>query len=106
MLQWYFFHSSYGGNDAISYDDLKEYTRAISKFGFLRSGLTYFAVDTVLADSAFFNRSLRGTPLEMPFLGMGGEASLGNRALLQQVYGPLGTDVQLDVGAEGGALDW
>ena len=42
MLAWYFWHSSYSGNSAISQDYLDRITREISKPGYLRSGLEYF----------------------------------------------------------------
>ena len=79
--------------EAVSEADLTRYTTEISKAGFLRAGLGYFADSFV--DEAFFNATIKVTPLPMPILGMGGEASLA--PFLQAVYAPLGSDVTLDV---------
>lgn len=43
MLAWYFVHASHSGIEAVSKSDLTRYTTEISKPGFLRAGLTYFA---------------------------------------------------------------
>ena len=95
MLAWYFFHSAYAGNAVISDDDLDYLTREISKPGFLRSGLEYFA--TTYADAMFFNSTIRNHPLEMPMLVLGGEASFAPVSLLRGTWGPVGTDVSYDV---------
>ncbi len=43
MLAWDFLHASYLSMEAVSESDLTRYTIEISKPGFLRAGLTYFA---------------------------------------------------------------
>jgi pimeloyl-ACP methyl ester carboxylesterase len=85
MLSWYFFHSSYSGTSALSEDHLSRYTDAISKPGFLRSGLEYFAA--VWQDAAYFTSAFaNGNKLKMPMLALGGEASLAPVAVLKQVW--------------------
>ena len=86
MLAWYFWHSSYSGNSAISEDHLNRYTREISKAGFLRSGLSYFA--TTLQDAKYFNSTIRGKVLQNPALVLGGESSV-SAAALQSLWGPV-----------------
>jgi pimeloyl-ACP methyl ester carboxylesterase len=95
MLAWYFYHSSYAGNSAISEDKLNRYTTAISKPGFLRSGLEYFAAE--YDDAAFFSSTLKSNPLQLPVLAMGGEASFGSIPLLQQAWGGAVTNATYDV---------
>ena len=97
MLSWYFYHSSYSGPESITTDHLERYTNSISKPGFLRSMMGPFATYTVAADNKFFNRTLRAKPLDIPVLALGGEASLSPLALIQQIWGPVGTNVIADV---------
>ncbi|KAF2735840.1 alpha/beta-hydrolase, partial [Polyplosphaeria fusca] len=85
MLSWYFFHSSYSGTSSVTEDHLNRYTSEISKPGFLRSGLLYFAAawdDEKYFTSAFSN----GKRLHMPMLALGGEASFSPVALLDQTW--------------------
>ncbi|KAH7085983.1 Alpha/Beta hydrolase protein [Paraphoma chrysanthemicola] len=85
MLSWYFFHSSYSGTSSISNDHLQRYTNEISKPGFLRAGLEYFAAawdDKKYFTSAFSN----GTRLRMPLLALGGEASYSPVSLLNAAW--------------------
>jgi len=85
MLSWYFFHSSYSGTAALSVDHLTRYTNEISKPGFLRSGMEYFAA--VWEDEAYFtSKFVNGSKLQMPMLALGGEASLAPVAVLEQVW--------------------
>ena len=95
MLAWYFYHASYAGNSALSEDKLNRYTTAISKPGFLRSGLEYFAAE--YDDATFFGLTLKTNPLQMPVLAMGGEASFGDISVLQQAWGSAATNVTYDV---------
>lgn len=95
MLAWYFWHASYSGMEAVSEADLARYTTEISKPGFLRAGLTYSA--EAFVDEAFFNATIKATPLPMPVLGLAGEASFGPVGVLRAVYGPVGRDVEVDV---------
>ena len=74
MLSWYFFHASYSGTAALSEDHLQRYTNEISKPGFLRSGMEYFA-------SVFGS----GKKLQMPLLALGGEASFSPVSLLEEI---------------------
>ncbi len=96
MLAWYFFHSSYSGNAAISTEHLDRYTREISKPGFLRSGFEYFAAATVGQDAAFFNATLRPQPLTQSVLVLGGESILAPVELSEQLWGPIGKNVEYD----------
>ncbi|KAJ5751434.1 uncharacterized protein N7511_008399 [Penicillium nucicola] len=97
MLAWYFWHASYSGNEAISLAHLNRYATSISKPGFLRSMLNIFSVLTVSQDASFFNASLGASPLAMPALALGGEASFAPEAVLQQIFGPVSSDLQVDV---------
>lgn len=85
MLSWYFFHSSYSGTQAVSEDHLTRYTNEISKPGFLRSGLSYFAA--AFEDKKYFTNAFsNGTRLQMPLLALGGEASFSPVSLLNQSW--------------------
>ncbi|KAI9726677.1 MAG: hypothetical protein M1834_008942 [Cirrosporium novae-zelandiae] len=94
MLAWYFYHSSYSGNAAISEDYLNRYTTAISKPGFLRSGLTYFGVS--FQDEAFFNSTIKQNPLSMPVLALGGEASFP-LSVLKSTFSTVGRNVTVEL---------
>ncbi|MCJ1475147.1 hypothetical protein MMC13_003807 [Lambiella insularis] len=97
MLSWYFFHASYSGTTAVSQADLTQYADQISKPGFLRSGLSYFAEATVAADAAFFNMTVGRQPLAQPLLVMGGEASFAPISTLEQYFAPIGSNITYDV---------
>ena len=97
MLSWYFFHSSYSGGEAISQDLLNRYTTSISKPGFLRSGFELFSNPNTYKDALYFNATLRSRPLSMPVLALGGEANFGSRPLLQDAFGPIASDLTVDV---------
>lgn len=74
MLDWYFFHSSYSGPDSVSNDLIEIYTRSLSKPGFLRGMLNYFAA--AFDDAVYFPSKVNSTgKLQMPVLAMGGECS-------------------------------
>lgn len=67
-------HGSYSGDDSISNDLLDTYTRSISKPGFLRAQMQYFAA--AFGDAAYFqSRFSTIGKLQMPVLTLGGEAS-------------------------------
>ena len=92
MLSWYFFHASYSGTAAVSEDHLQRYTNEISKPGFLRSGMEYFAAawdDEVYFSSVFGS----GRRLQMPLLALGGEASFGPVSLLEEVWSQIGDEL-------------
>lgn len=95
MLAWYFFHASYSGDDVISNDLLSTYTRAISKPGFLRARMQYFAA--AFSDAKYFqsrlNVSIGGAKLQMPVLAMGGKASFGTLSALEAAFEPVATDL-------------
>jgi pimeloyl-ACP methyl ester carboxylesterase len=90
MLAWYFYHASYTGNSAIKQEHLERYTTEISKPGFLRSGLEYFATTEV--DGKFFNASIQGGKLTQPVLALGGETSLSPVEIVQAGMGVLGVN--------------
>jgi hypothetical protein len=85
MLSWYFFHSSYSGTASISEDHLQRYTNQISKPGFLRAGMEYFAA--VWEDEKYFTTSFATAKLHMLMLVLGGEASFGPVSLMEQNFG-------------------
>ena len=95
MLSWYFFHASYSGTEAITLDHLQRYTDQISKPGFLRSGLEYFA--NVAQEAQWFNATLRPNPLNMPVLALGGESSFAPVSALQSAWGPTSRDIEYDI---------
>lgn len=97
MLAWYFFHASYSGSTAISQADLDRYTTQISRPGFLRSSMGYFAAATVAADAAFFNTSLAQSPITQPALVLGGEASFAPASLLRELWGPVVSNLTAEI---------
>ncbi|KAG8665356.1 hypothetical protein FPOAC2_10433 [Fusarium poae] len=97
FLQWYFYHGSYSGVESFSEETVNRYTSSISKPGFLRAMLGPFSATTVSKDAEFFKTSLNETKLSVPLLGMGGEASLGLKSLLQDSFEPISTNVEVDV---------
>ncbi|KAI0839276.1 putative hydrolase [Hypoxylon sp. FL0890] len=96
FLEWYFYHASYAGPTAFSEDTVNRYTSSIAKPGFLRAMLGPFAATAVADDASFFKGTLGVRPLDIPVLGMGGEASLGLRSMLQQSFGPVASNLELD----------
>ncbi|KAH7313624.1 Alpha/Beta hydrolase protein [Stachybotrys elegans] len=97
FLQWYFYHGSYSGTSAFSEETVNRYASSISKPGFLRAMVSPFAAATVAADAAFFNESFADSPLQMPVLAMGGEASAGIESGLRASWESITTDIQIDV---------
>lgn len=96
MLEWYFWHSSYSGGDVISNDLLDGYTRAISKPGFLRAMLKYFAA--AFEDEGYFKGALaRKGKLQMSVLAMGGEALFSPPMVLREAWGPVAGDLETAV---------
>ncbi|KAK5167423.1 uncharacterized protein LTR77_007122 [Saxophila tyrrhenica] len=95
MLDWYFFHSSYSGVDSISNDLSEIYTRSISKPGFLRSMLMYFAA--AFPDKTYFENKISEGKLKMPVLAIGGEASFAPAGAIRQLFEPVAADLQVDV---------
>lgn len=97
MLSWYFWHASYSGNEAIPDEIVTRYAASISKPGFLRSMLGAFATYTIAADNKYFSETLKKKPLPMPVLSLGGEASIAPIAVLEQLWGSVGTNVVHDL---------
>ena len=81
-------HGSYSGDDVISNDLLDTYTRSISKPGFLRAQMQYFAA--AFSDAAYF-QSRFGVlgKLRMPVMTLGGEASFAPSAAQIATFTPL-----------------
>lgn len=97
FLEWYFYHGSYSGPSSFSEDTVNQYTSSISKPGFLRAMLGPFSSASLAQDANFFNGSLGEGPLELPVLGMGGEASLGIESVIKQSYGPISSNLEIDI---------
>ncbi|KAI0479802.1 Alpha/Beta hydrolase protein [Xylaria cf. heliscus] len=97
FLLWYFYHSSYSGPAAFSEDTVDRYAASISKPGFLRAMLGPFSTASVSADASFFEGAVKAGKLDMPVLGLGGEASTGIPATLRQLYDPIADDLEIDV---------
>ncbi|KAK7739964.1 hypothetical protein SLS53_005558 [Cytospora paraplurivora] len=95
MLEWYFHHGSYSGPAAFTEDIVDRYASSISKPGFLRAMLGPFAMRTVASDATFFNGTIGVTPLAMPVLALGGEASFATST--EQLWGPVADDLVTDV---------
>ncbi|KAI1642653.1 putative hydrolase [Daldinia loculata] len=97
FLLWYFYHGSYSGPTAFSEDTVTRYASSIQKPGFLRAMYGPFATASVSADAEFFNRTVGKSPLSMPVLATGGEASFGLESILRQSFGPVASDLEVDV---------
>ncbi|KAK0727534.1 Alpha/Beta hydrolase protein [Lasiosphaeria miniovina] len=95
MLEWYFFHGSYSGVTAFAEDTVNRYATSISKPGFLRAMFGPFENSIIAADSSFFRGVLAEKPLDVPLLGLGGEASLG--FLTQLAYQNISSNLEADV---------
>ncbi|KAH9203898.1 Alpha/Beta hydrolase protein [Leptodontidium sp. 2 PMI_412] len=95
MLEWYFFHGSYSGTTSFPKNLVDRYTSSISKPGFLRAMLGPFDNRAVAADASFFKGTVGRSPLAMPVLCLGGEASFGPamRGLWKSVALKLETDI-------------
>lgn len=103
-LSWYFFHSWYQGPESMPRDILDRYANSISKPGFLRAMLEPFSIAAVTADNAFFNKTLRGMPIDVPVIAMGGEASLAPKALTEQLWKPVARDLTAVIVPKSGHL--
>lgn len=97
FLQWYFYHGSYSGVTSFSEDTVNRYTTSISKPGFLRAMFGPFSTATVNADAQFFRTHLGQTPLDIPVLTMGGEASFGNEDILRLTTSFVSKDLNVAV---------
>jgi pimeloyl-ACP methyl ester carboxylesterase len=95
MLAWYFYHGSYSGDDVVSNDLLETYTRAMSKPGFLRAGMQYFAA--AFADKDYFLDRVGRGKLQMPLLVLGGEASFSPASAIRSAFAPIADDLSVDV---------
>ncbi|KAK0919875.1 hypothetical protein LTR91_010635 [Friedmanniomyces endolithicus] len=96
MLAWYFYHGSYAGDDVVSNALLETYTRSISKPGFLRAGLMYFAA--AFGDAEYFTRRINESgKLRMPLLALGGEASFAPQSALEASFAPVAADLTTDI---------
>ncbi|KAF3809499.1 Soluble epoxide hydrolase [Colletotrichum gloeosporioides] len=97
FLQWYFYHGSYSGAESFSEETINRFASTISKPGFLRAMLGPFSTGTVFDDSKFFKSSLGRLKLEVPVLGLGGEASLGSESDLRNAYEPISSNLQVEI---------
>ncbi|KAL7904758.1 Alpha/Beta hydrolase protein [Trichoderma velutinum] len=95
MLEWYFYHGSYSGATSFSEDIVNRYTSSISKPGFLRGMLGPFGTGAIAAAASFFQGTIGKSPLRIPTLAMGGEASLG--PFVEQVWGNVSSRLEMDV---------
>ncbi|KAK3659959.1 hypothetical protein LTR56_000885 [Elasticomyces elasticus] len=96
MLAWYFYHGSYSAGDIISNDLLETYTRSISKPGFLRAGMQYFAA--AFSDAEYFTRRINESgKLQMPLLALGGEASFAPKSAVDAAFSPVAADLTTDI---------
>lgn len=74
---------------------MDRYTSSISKPEFLRAMLDPFAMKTVASDATFFQSTVGATPLAMPVLALGGEASFA--AQMESVWSLVVEDVVTDI---------
>lgn len=74
LLAWYFWHWAYNP-DAVSQVDFEIYVRQLQKPGALRGGMMHFA--SVFEDTALFKGWAANRRLQMPVIGIGGEAAAG-----------------------------
>ena len=92
MLDWFFHHVAFRGTSAVSRDHFEDYLRHVRRPGALRAGIAYYA--SVWRD-AEDNAPLAETPLAMPVLAMGGEASSGPFA--ERIWSPVTTSLETAV---------
>jgi pimeloyl-ACP methyl ester carboxylesterase len=74
LLAWYFWHWAYNP-DAVSQADFEVYVRQLQKPGGLRGGMMHFA--SVFEDTDLFKGWAAARRLQMPVIGIGGEAAAG-----------------------------
>lgn len=75
---------------------METYTRSISKPGFLRAGLMYFAA--AFGDAEYFTRRINESgKLRMPLLALGGEASFAPQSALEASFAPVAADLTTDI---------
>ena len=89
MLDWFFGHIAYQGTSAVSDAHFERYLRNVRQPGALRAGIAYYAA---VWQDAEDNAPLEGSPLSMPILAMGGEASSG--PAMEQIWSPVTTDLR------------
>jgi pimeloyl-ACP methyl ester carboxylesterase len=97
FLEWYFYHGSYSGPTSITEDTVNRYATSLSKPGFLRAMFGPFTSAAISADASFFKGTLGSSKLGLPVLALGGEASTGIPTALKQLYGPIASDLEIDV---------
>ncbi len=84
-----FHHISFQGTSAVSDEHFGLYLREVRKPGALRAGIAYYAA---VWQDAEDNAPLADTPLPMPVLAVGGEASSG--PAMEQIWSPVTTDLE------------
>lgn len=77
LLAWYFWHWAYNP-DAVSQAEFEIYVRQLQKPGALRGGMMHFA--SVFEDTELFKGWAATRRLQMPVMGIGGEAAAGGYA--------------------------
>ena len=88
LLQWFFWHIACDGS-AVSHEHFELYVRHLSKPGALRAGLDIYAA---VWQDAEDNKAAAETPLAMPVLCLGGDASSGGH--LEDAWSPVASDVR------------
>ncbi|KAI0156786.1 putative hydrolase [Xylariaceae sp. FL1272] len=88
FVEWYYYHGSYSSPQSISEDTVNQYATSLRKPGSLRALFGPFSGGSIAADNSFFAGTLG--------------ASLGISALLEQVFGPLFSDLELDIVPQAG----
>ncbi|KAI1384282.1 putative hydrolase [Hypoxylon trugodes] len=97
FLEWYFYHQSYSGVTSFSEDTVNRYATSIAKPGFLRAMLGPFTTPAINADRSFFKGTVGVSPLSTPTLALGGEASFGLIPIMQQFWGSVASNLEIDV---------
>ncbi|KAH8806063.1 Alpha/Beta hydrolase protein [Xylogone sp. PMI_703] len=100
LIEWYIYHGSYSGSSSFSEDMINRYSNSISKPGFLRAMLGPFDNRAVTAAATFFTATLGKTPLQIPTLAIGGEASLGPAS--KAIWGNVSSHLQTDIVSKAG----
>lgn len=95
MLEWYFFHGSYSGNEGFEDGMAERYAKSIGKPGFLRAMLGPFDNKAVAEDAKFFKGVFAEGRLKMPVLALGGEASFGTS--IKRAFEPVTEKLEPDV---------
>lgn len=85
FLTWYFWHLAYSGMSAIKSDHFRRYVQEWKRPGGLEAGIEFLG-GSIWEDMEEF----KGVKIKPRMLAMGGEASLGTKETIEQLWGTVG----------------